>query len=441
MAHSSPQKAPLRIAIAGLGTVGAGVIRLLETNRDLIAARAGRAIEVTAVSARERGKDRGVDISHIDWEDDMTALAAREDVDVVVELVGGSDGPALTLSRAAFAGGKGLVTANKAMVAHHGMELAAAAEARDCALKFEAAVAGGIPVVKGLREGTSANELTKVYGILNGTCNYILTTMEANGADFGETLSEAQALGYAEADPTFDIEGVDAAHKLAILATIGFGVELDFANVGTTGIVQVRAADIAQADALGFVIRLIGEADIQHDPDGPKLLQRVRPCLVAKDHPLAPVDGPTNAVVAEGNFVGRLLFQGAGAGDGPTASAVVADLVDIARGEMGAPFSMPVAELASLPPAQPGGRTERTYLRFTVNDRPGVLAEITAAMRDANVSIESLIQQGRGGDDGEVLVAMVTHEGPEANVARALELLEGSDSLTGEPLVLPILPS
>lgn len=439
MGQNSPQSEPLRIGIAGLGTVGAGVIRLLDTNRELIAARAGRAIEVTAVSARERGKDRGVDISPFAWEDDMTALAHRDDVDVVVELVGGSDGPALTLSRAAFNGGKSLVTANKAMVAHHGLELAKSAEAGGVALKFEAAVAGGIPVVKGLREGTSANELTKVYGILNGTCNYILTTMESTGADFAETLSEAQALGYAEADPTFDIEGVDAAHKLAILATIGFGVELDFANVATTGIVQVRAADIAQADALGFVIRLIAEADVQQDADGPKLLQRVRPCLVAKDHPLAPVDGPTNAVVAEGNFAGRLLFQGAGAGDGPTASAVVADLIDIARGEVGAPFSMPVAQLAALGPAEPGGRMERTYLRFTVNDRPGVLAEITAAMRDADVSIESLIQQGRGSADGEVLVAMVTHEGPEANVARAVELLDGSDSLTGEPLVLPII--
>ena len=434
---SSPS--PLRIGLAGLGTVGAGVIRLLQSNGDLIASRAGRPIEVTAVSARERGKDRGVDISRFAWEDDMTALAAREDVDVVVELVGGSDGPALTLSRAAFAGGKSLVTANKAMIAHHGMELARQAEAGGHALKFEAAVAGGIPVVKGLREGASANELTRVYGILNGTCNYILTTMEATGADFAETLAEAQALGYAEADPTFDVEGVDAAHKLAILATIGFGVELDFANVGTTGIVQVRAADIAQADALGFVIRLIGEADVQADADGSRLLQRVRPCLVAKDHPLAPVDGPTNAVVAEGNFVGRLLFQGAGAGDGPTASAVVADLIDIARGDVGTPFSAPVDALAKLGPAEAGGRMGRDYIRFTVNDRPGVLAEITAAMRDADVSIESLIQKGRGNDDGEVLVAMVTHEGPEANVDKALALLDGSDSLTGEPLVLPIM--
>ena len=313
MSDSSPQS-PLRIAIAGLGTVGAGVIRLLDTNRDLIAARAGRGIEVTAVSARDRSKDRGVNHQRFHWEDDMAALAARDDVDVVLELVGGSDGPALALSRATLDAGKGLVTANKAMIAHHGLELAEKSEALGAPLKFEAAVAGGIPVVKGLREGTSANELTKVYGILNGTCNYILSEMEATGADFDVVLAEAQRLGYAEADPTFDIEGIDAAHKLAILAAIGFGAKVDFANVRTTGIVAVRAADIAQADALGFVIRLIAEADAQ---DG-KLLQRVRPCLVAKDHPLAPVDGPTNAVVAEGNFSGRLLFQGAGAGDGPT---------------------------------------------------------------------------------------------------------------------------
>jgi homoserine dehydrogenase len=437
---STSAPAPLRIAIAGLGTVGAGVIRLLATNAALIAARAGRRIEVVAVSARDRGKERGVDISPFAWEDDMTALARRADVDVVVELVGGADGPALALSRAALGAGKGLVTANKAMIAHHGLELAELAEANGAALKFEAAVAGGIPVIKGLREGTAANALTRVYGILNGTCNYILSTMERTGADFAEVLAEAQRLGFAEADPAFDIEGVDAAHKLAILAAIGFGTRVDFASVRVTGITQVRAADIAQADALGFVIRLIGEADVEHTREGPRLLQRVRPCLVAKGHPLSAVDGATNAVVAEGNFSGRLLFQGAGAGDGPTASAVAADLIDIARDEVGAPFSIPVAQLAALPPAEPGHRIGRSYIRFMVKDRPGVLAEITAAMRDGAVSIESLIQQGRGAAEGKAMVAMVTHEGPEAGVDAALALLEGSDSLLGAPLVLPILP-
>lgn len=440
--HNISGTQPLRIAIAGLGTVGAGVVRLLETNRDILTARAGRPIEVVAVSARDRSKDRGVDLSGVDWADDMIDLARRDDVDVILELVGGSDGPALALSRAALGSGKGLVTANKAMIAHHGLALAEQAESAGAALKFEAAVAGGIPVVKALREGTSANALARIYGILNGTCNYILSEMEATAADFAETLVDAQRLGYAEADPTFDIEGIDAAHKLAILAAIGFGARVDFDAVKVTGITQVRSADIAQADALGFVIRLIAQCDVEQVADGSaSLLQRVRPSLVAKDHPLASVDGPTNAVVAEGNFSGRLLFQGAGAGDGPTASAVVADIIDIARDEVGAPFSIPMKQLKALPPTEPGHRMERTYLRFTVADRPGVLAEITAAMRDGDVSIESLIQQGRANHGDEVLVAMVTHEGPERNVARALDLLEGSESLTAPPLVLPILPS
>jgi homoserine dehydrogenase len=428
---------PLRIALAGLGTVGGGVIRLLESNGALIARRAGRPLEIAAVCARDRSKERGVDLSRYLWEDDMTLLAGRDDVDVVVELVGGSDGPALALARRTLSAGKGLVTANKAMIAHHGMELAATAEAMGAPLKFEAAVAGGIPVIKGLREGAAANAILRIYGILNGTCNYILSTMEKSGRDFADVLREAQDLGYAEADPAFDIEGTDAAHKLAILAAIAFGSRIDFESMAITGITRIRAADIAQAAALGYVIRLIGLADCD-SADG-HLFQRVQPCLVPRAHPLAAVDGPTNAVVAEGNFAGRLLFQGAGAGDGPTASAVVADLIDIARGDTGAPFSVPVADLESLPPAESGHRTGRAYLRFTVADRPGVLAEITAAMRDAGVSIESLIQQGRPEEGGEVLVAMVTHEGPESNVARALALLEGSDSLTEPPLVMPLL--
>lgn len=430
---------PLRIALAGLGTVGTGVIRLLQENAALIAARAGRPITVTCVSARDRLRDRGVDLSGFAWEDDMTALAGRDDVDVVVELVGGSDGPALTLARKTLGGGKALVTANKAMIAHHGMELARLSETNRVALRFEAAVAGGIPVVKGLREGAAANAIERIYGILNGTANYILSTMEATGADFASTLKEAQALGYAEADPTFDIEGVDAAHKLSILAAIAFGTVVDFPSVACEGISRVRAADIAQADALGYVIRLIGMADIEDNDGTSGLLQTVQPCLVPKDHPLAHVTGATNAVVAEGNFAGRLLFQGAGAGDGPTASAVVADLIDIARGDSGVPFSVPVEALVAMTPAQTGHRTGQTYLRFTVTDRPGVLAEITAAMRDAEVSIESLIQQGRANNGGEVLVAMVTHDGPEGAVTKAIELLRDSASLTAPPLVMQII--
>ena len=432
--------APLRIALAGLGTVGAGVIRLVEANRDLIARRAGRELVITAVSARDRTRDRGIDLSPYAWDDDMTAMAARDDVDLVVELVGGADGPALTLARNALGAGKGLVSANKAMIAHHGMELAALAERNGAPLRFEAAVAGGIPVIKGLREGVAANRVARIYGILNGTCNYILSTMEDTGRDFGDVLAEAKAKGFAEADPTFDVEGTDAAHKLSILSAIAFGSAIDFASVETSGIARVLAADIAQARALGYVIRLIGMAEAA---DG-ALFQRVQVQLVPFDNLLAHVDGATNAVVVEGNFSGRLLFQGAGAGDGPTASAVVADIIDIARGmdvgfEADRAFSIPVAGLETMAVADSGARQSRSYVRFTVADRPGVLAEITAAMRDAGVSIDSLIQRGQHGDGGDVYVAMVTHEGPERAVAEALRLLQGSASLSAPPLVMQIL--
>lgn len=425
---------PLNIALAGLGTVGGGVVRLLATNAELIARRAGRPIRIVAVSARDRTRDRGVDLSGFRWVDDTAELAALDGVDVVVELIGGADGPALTLARRSIASGRSFVTANKAMIAHHGVDLAAAAEAAAVALKFEAAVAGGIPVIKGLREGAAANAIAQVYGILNGTCNYILSTMEAERRDFAEVLAEAQALGYAEADPGTDIDGIDAAHKLAILASLAFGTRIDFAGVGTGGIRHVLAADIAEAAALGYKIRLIGHAETRADG----LFQRVAPHLVPLDHPLAHVSGSTNAVVAEGNFVGRLLFQGRGAGDGPTASAVVADLIDIARGEYGPAFAMPVAALAERTPADAGARLGRAYLRFTVEDRVGVLAEIAAAMRDSNVSIESLIQRGATAD-GDVLVVMVTHEGPERCVDQALARLEGAPFMRGAPMLMHIL--
>ena len=425
---------PLRIALAGLGTVGAGVVKLLDANAALIERRGGRAIEIVAVSARDRTRDRGIDLSRFAWTDDTADLARRGDVDVVVELIGGSDGPALTLARTALSAGKSFVTANKAMIAHHGLELAQAAEAGGVALKYEAAVAGGIPVIKGLREGAAANEIDHVFGILNGTCNYILSTMESAGRDFGDVLAEAQALGYAEADPSFDIDGVDAAHKLSILASLAFGATVDFGSVAITGIRHVKAADIAEAAGLGYKIRLVGLGEATSKG----LFQRVHPCLVPVDHPLAHVTGSLNAVVAEGNHVGRLLFQGRGAGEGPTASAVVADLIDIARGERGPAFGMPVASLSQLPAAPAGERRGRAYLRFTVVDKPGVLAELTAAMRDAGVSIESLIQRGPAADGG-VLIVLVTHEGPERSVAHALEKLEGSPSLIGAPMWMHIL--
>ena len=425
---------PLKIALAGLGTVGGGVVKLLDANRDLIARRAGRPIEIVAVNARDRSRDRGVDLSRFAWVDDTTSLADRADVDVVVELIGGSDGPALTLANRTIAAGKAFVTANKAMIAHHGLALAQAAEDKGVALKYEAAVAGGIPVIKGLREGAAANELTQVYGILNGTCNYILTRMEAEGSGFDAVLADAQTLGFAEADPSFDVDGVDAAHKLSILASLAFGTRIDFGGVAMGGIRAVLSGDIAQARALGYCVRLVGLAEA----DTRGLFQRVHPCLVPLAHPLAHVQGPMNAVVAQGNFVGRLFFEGRGAGEGPTASAVVADLIDVARGEVGPAFAMPVAALTAADPADAGERRERAYLRFTVADKAGVLAELTAAMRDGGVSIESMIQKGEDAD-GSVFVAMTTHECPRRAVTAALDRLKGSASLTGKPMWMPIL--
>jgi len=427
-------KQPLRIALAGVGTVGAGVIKLLGANRDIIERRAGRPLAVMAISARDRQRERGVSLSAIDWVDDPLALAKRDDVDAVVEVIGGEDGVALALARETLKRGKALVTANKAMIAHHGLELAACAEKSGAAFKYEAAVAGGIPVIKGLREGAAANEISRVYGILNGTCNYILTTMESEGRNFAEALGEAQAKGFAEADPSFDIDGVDTAHKLAILASLAFGTRLDFPTIAVTGVRHVTAADIAEAQALGFRVRLVGLAEA--GPEG--LFQRVHPCLVPADHPLANVAGSLNAVVAEGNYVGRLFFEGHGAGEGPTASAVVADLIDIARDEYGPAFAMPVDKLVALAPAPGGIRRGRAYLRFTVADRPGVLAEITAAMRDAGVSIESMIQRSAQAT-GAVLLVMVTHIGAEHCVTDALVRLKGSPNMLRPPMLMHIL--
>lgn len=425
---------PLRVGLAGLGTVGAGLVKLLAENAELVSRRANRPIVITAVSARDRTRGRGVALSGFGWEDNAVDLAARDDVDTVVELIGGADGPALALARSALGAGKGFVTANKAMLAHHGMELAALAESTNAPLKFEAAVAGGIPVIKGMRDGLSGNRVQAVYGILNGTCNFILTAMERDGKPFADVLKEAQSLGYAEADPTFDIDGIDAAHKLSILSSLAFGTKINFKGVSTCGIRSVAPADIDYASVLGYRIRLIGMA---RQEDG-GLFQRVHPCLVPVNHPLAHVTDSLNAVVAEGNYVGRLLFQGRGAGEGPTASAVAADLVDVARGEFGPAFAMPAGSLSDVPAADPASHVGRYYIRLTVVDRPGVLAELTAILRDLSVSVESLIQRG-GAPDGAVYFVLTTHAGPQQAVAEALARISALDSVTTEPVMMHIL--
>ncbi len=425
---------PLRIGLAGLGTVGAGVIKLLDENAALVSRRANRDIVITAVSARDRARNRGVDTQRYAWVDNAPDLASREDVDCIVELIGGADGPALAMARATLAVGKPFVTANKAMIAHHGQALAALAEAKAVALKFEAAVGGGIPVIKGMREGLAANAVTAVYGILNGTCNYILSEIESTGKSFGVILAEAQALGYAEADPSFDVDGIDAGHKLAILATLGFGSAPDFDAVHLDGIRCVTPADIDYARTLGYRIKLIGLASLENG----HLHQRVGAALVPMHHPLAHVGQSLNAVVVEGNYVGRLLFQGRGAGEGPTASAVVADLIDVARGEWGPPFAMPTASLSPLPKADADTIAERFYLRLTVKDQPGVLADITAALRDQAVSVESVIQRGSD-THGDVYFVLTTHITPTGAMLRALSHIAKLDSVTEKPLLMPIM--
>ncbi len=319
---------PLKIAVAGLGTVGAGTLNLLQAQAELLAARGGRRIVVAAVSARDRRRDRGVDLSAVRWFEDAVAMAADPEIDVVVELIGGADGIARRVIDAALDHGKHVVTANKALMAHDGTRLAARAEAQGLALSFEASVAGGIPAIKTLREGLAGNRLERVYGILNGTSNYILTTMRERGREFAEVLADAQKLGYAEADPSFDIDGIDAAHKLAILASVAFGRPVDLAGVHAEGIRHVSRLDIDFAEELGFRIKLLGIARLTKEG----LEQRVHPCMVPRATPIAAVEGVYNAVVAEGDFVGRVVLEGRGAGAFPTASAVAADLVDIAAG-------------------------------------------------------------------------------------------------------------
>ena len=424
----------LRVGIAGLGTVGGGVVKLLAAQAGLITARVGQEIKVTAVSARSR-RDRGFSLDGFTWHDGPVALAADPDVDVVVELIGGSDGPAKALAEAAIAAGKPVVTANKAMLAMHGPELAALAEARGVTIAYEAAVAGGIPVIKVLREGLAGNGVSRVAGILNGTCNYILTTMREEGRDFADVLADAQKLGYAEADPSFDVDGIDAAHKLAILAGLAFGARIDFAALHIEGIRRISDLDISFAQELGYRIKLLGIAERKEDG----ISLRVHPAMVPLSRPLATVDGVFNAVQLEGDFSGPVFLRGRGAGEGPTASAVVADLVDIARG-----VRIPVWGQAatSLAPARvlPMAAHEGAYfLRLMVVDQPGVLADVTAILRDHGISLESMLQNGRKPGES-VPIVLVTHETSEAAVNGALARIAKLPSVLEEPALIRIEP-
>ena len=426
-------KSALRIAVAGLGTVGAGTLQLLERQAEPVALRAGRRIVVVAVSARDRRRDRGVDLSTVRWYEDAVAMAADPEVDAVVELIGGADGVAPALIETALDHGKHVVTANKALMAEHGTRLALRAEAAGVALAFEAAVAGGIPIIKTLRESLAGNRLSRVYGILNGTSNFILTTMRESGREFAEVLAEAQKLGYAEADPGFDIDGVDAAHKLAILASVAFGRPVDLAGVYTEGIRHVSRLDIDFAEELGYRIKLLGIARLTAGG----LEQRVHPCMVRRGTPIAAVEGVFNAVVAEGDFVGRVVLEGRGAGAFPTASAVAADLIDIAAGRLMPTFGVPAAALSPLPGAPMAQHQGAYYIRLMVVDQPGVIADVTAALRDESVSLESMIQRGRAPGEA-VPVVLTTHVTVEAAMRRALDEIAALDTALEPPRMIRI---
>ena len=424
---------PLHVGLAGLGTVGAGVVAMLRANADLVAARAGRPVVVTAVSARDRTRDRGVDLAGLTWFDDPVAMAADPALDVIVEVMGGSDGPARALVEAALSAGKPVVTANKALVAVHGAALAGLAERTGTTLAFEAAVAGGIPVIKALREGLAGNRISRVSGILNGTCNYILTVMREQGRDFADVLADAQKLGYAEADPAFDIDGIDAAHKLAILAALAFGRPVAFDAVHVEGIRGVSALDMGFAAELGYRIKLLGIA--RQTEAG--VAARVHPCMVPHAAPIARVDGVFNAVVAEGDFVGRVMLEGRGAGAGPTASAVVADLVDIARDRVTPVWGAGSGDLSNAPSVGMEAHVGAYYLRLMVVDRPGVIADVTAALRDAGVSLGSMLQRGRAPGEA-VPVVLVTHETSEISMRAALARISSLDSVIENPALIRI---
>jgi len=425
--------APLRVGIAGLGTVGAGTVRLLGDRRELLALRCGRPIVVTAVSARDRNRDRGIDLAGYRWCDEPLALADDPEVDVVVELIGGADGVAKRLIEAAIAAGKHVVTANKALLAHRGTALARAAERAGVAIGFEAAVAGGIPIVKTLREGLAANRIQRVYGILNGTCNYILTAMRQTGREFAEVLAEAQALGYAEADPGIDVDGIDTAHKLALLTSLAFGCEVDFPGVHVEGNRHVSATDIAFAEELGYRIKLLGIAR----PTEHGIEQRVHACMVPIGTPIAHVEGVFNAVVTEGDFVGQSVAEGRGAGAGPTASAVVADLIDIARGRSVPTFAVPADALRPLVRSPMERHRGPYYVRLMVLDRPGVIADVAAALRDELVSMEAMIQRARAPGEA-VPVVLTTHDTEEAAMRRALARIAALDSVREPPRMIRI---
>jgi homoserine dehydrogenase len=426
---------PLRLGIAGVGTVGAGAIKIMQKHADVLALRAGRRIEIVAVSAQNKTKDRGVDLSLYAWEYDPVALARRSDIDVFVELMGGSEGAARDAVTAALESGKHVVTANKALLAHHGFSLASLAEKNGVSLNYEAAVAGGIPVIKAMREGFAGNQINSIYGILNGTCNYMLTAMRESGRDFDVILKEAQEKGYAEADPSFDVDGIDAGHKLSILSALAFGVQPDFGKMHIEGIRKITAADIAFAAEFGHRIKLLGVAKRMGD----QIIQVMAPALVPLDNPIGVIEDVYNALYIGCDAVETPFMSGRGAGQDPTASAVMSDIVDIARGFKIPTFGIPADRLEKAAWMPLEDMVSRYYMRLTVLDQAGVIADVSAILRDLQISIEGLIQRGR--DPGQpVTVVITTHESRHGDMAQACKKIGALKAVVDEPCLIRIEP-
>ncbi len=429
----------LKVGIAGLGTVGASVVRVLADKAGELTRQCGRDIEVVAVSARDRNRDRGVDISAARWHDDPIALANDPDIDVFIELIGGDEGAPHDCVVAALNAGRHVVTANKALLARHGVALAEIAEEKGVLLNYEAAVAGGIPVIKTMREAMAGNTIHRLFGIMNGTANYILTRMEEEGISFDDCLADAQRLGYAEADPTFDIEGHDTAHKLAILTSIAFGNQIASDSIYMEGISNITQADIQAAAALGYRIKLLGVA--QRTDSG--IEQRVHPTMVPTASVIAQVHGVTNAVAIETDILGELLLSGPGAGGDATASAVVGDIADIAKSrpgfQNGPVFGRPAKALEPYQRARMRSHAGGYFIRLTVHDRAGVFADIARRMADNDISLESIMQHGdNAADTAQKTVILVTHETTEAAVRKAVEGITEDGHLTDKAQVIRI---
>ena len=424
-------KGKLKLGIAGLGTVGIGVLKILESHAKLINQRSDRTIELVAVSAKTRSKERGISLKEFEWESEITNLARRADIDVFVELIGGEENPAKEAIEIALNSGKHVITANKALISKHGQQLAILAEKNNVSLKFEAAVAGGIPAIKTLIESLAGNKITRIMGVMNGTCNYILTRMESANLSYEKVFNEAKALGYLEADPTLDVGGIDASHKLSILSSIAFGTQIEMNAIDIQGIEQITIQDIEHVREMGYRIKLLGVSELTDEG----LEQRMQPCLVPAASPIGQLENAMNMIIFDGDNSGQIILRGAGAGEGPTASAVMSDIIDVARGAYIPTFGCPAKDLTKSKKASTS--TESAYyVRTKLKDAPGVLAKMASALGNNKISIDQMHQTQHA--DTAAPVFIVTHKTLPETLRRALKEVVKTGVTMEDPVALRI---